>query len=107
MILELMIALSVGTGLFGIGLYGALSQTNLVMIIMGVELILAAALVNLVAFWRYLHPDEPAGQMFVLIVMAVMVFSLATCEEDCHIRDAKAWSVRRATARKSGVGVIQ
>ena len=72
MILELMIALGVGAGLFGVGLYGALSQTNLVMIIMGVELILAAALVNLVAFWRYLHPDEPAGQMFVLIVMAVM-----------------------------------
>ena len=41
MILELMIALSVGAGLFGIGLYGALSQTNLVMIVMGVELILA------------------------------------------------------------------
>lgn len=39
MIVEMMIALSVGAGLFGIGLYGALSQTNLVMIIMGVELI--------------------------------------------------------------------
>ena len=54
MIPELMIALSVGAALFGVGLYGALSQTNLVMIIMGVELILAAALLNLVAFWRYL-----------------------------------------------------
>ena len=76
MILELMIALSVGAGLFGVGLYGALSQTNLVMILMGVELILAAALVNIVAFWRYLHPDEPAAQMFVLIVMAVIPFGL-------------------------------
>ena len=55
MIPELMIALSVGAVLFAIGLYGALSQTNLVMIIMGVELVLAAALLNLVAFWRYLR----------------------------------------------------
>ena len=47
MILELMIALTVGAMMFGTGLYGALSQTNLVMIIMGVELVLAAALVNM------------------------------------------------------------
>ena len=42
MIPELIIALSAGALMFGTGLYGALSQTNLVMIIMGVELILAA-----------------------------------------------------------------
>tara|TARA_R110002094_G_scaffold163224_2_gene147854 strand:- start:118 stop:429 length:312 start_codon:yes stop_codon:yes gene_type:complete len=85
MILELMIALTIGAGLFAVGLYGALSQTNLVMIIMGVELILAAALVNLVAFWRYLHPDEPAGQMFVLIIMAISK-SRITCagEKKCR-----------------------
>lgn len=77
MIYELIVALAIGAILFGIGLYGALSQTNLVMIIMGVELILAAALINLVAFWRYLHPDVIAGQMFVLIVMAVMAVEMA------------------------------
>jgi len=70
MIPELLIALTIGAARFGVGLYGALSQTNLVMIIMGVELILAAALVNLVAFWRYLHPDIISGQMFVLIAIA-------------------------------------
>ncbi len=77
MSIELVIALTTGAAMFGIGVYGALSQTNLVMIIMGVELILAAALVNLVAFWRYLHPDVPAGQMFVLIIMAVMAVEMA------------------------------
>lgn len=76
MMMELMITLTVGAAMFGTGLYGALSQTNLVMIIMGVELILAAALVNLVAFWRYLHPEEPAAQMFVLIIMAVMAVEM-------------------------------
>lgn len=77
MIVELVIALSIGAALFGIGLYGALSQTNLVMIMMGVELILAAGLVNLVAFWRYLHPEVMSGQMFVLIVMTVMAVEMA------------------------------
>ncbi|BBP03224.1 NADH-quinone oxidoreductase subunit K [Sulfuriferula plumbiphila] len=77
MSLDLLLALFIGAALFGVGIYGALSQTNLVMIMMGVELILAGALVNLVAFWRFLHPDSYAGQMFVLIVMTVMALEMA------------------------------
>ncbi len=73
----LVIALAVGAALFGIGLYGALSQTNLVMIMMGVELMLGAAMLNLVAFWRFRHPDVAAGQLFVLIVMTVMAIEAA------------------------------
>lgn len=34
---------------------------NLVMIIMGVELILVVVLVNLVVFWCYLYFDELVG----------------------------------------------
>lgn len=75
--IELIIALTAGAALFGVGVYGALSQTNLVMIMMGVELILAGAMVNIVAFWRYLHPDVAAGQMFVLIIMTVMAIEMA------------------------------
>ncbi|OYV75031.1 MAG: NADH-quinone oxidoreductase subunit K [Chromatiales bacterium 21-64-14] len=77
MTLTLIVALITGAALFGVGLYGALSQTNLVMIMMGVELILAGALVNLVAFWRFLYPEVYAGQMFVLIVMTVMALEMA------------------------------
>ncbi len=73
----LLIALVAGAALFGVGLYGALSQTNLVMIMMGVELMLGAAMVNLVAFWRFLHPEALSGQMFVLIVMTVMAIEAA------------------------------
>lgn len=73
----LLLALLVGAALFAIGLYGALSQTNLVMIMMGVELMLGAAMVNLVAFWRFLYPEAFAGQMFVLIVMTVMAIEAA------------------------------
>lgn len=73
----LIVALVVGAVLFGIGLYGALSQTNLVMIMMGVELMLAGAMINLVAFWRFLHPEAYSGQVFVLIVMTVMALEMA------------------------------
>jgi NAD(P)H-quinone oxidoreductase subunit 4L len=73
----LVVALAVGAILFGIGLYGALSQTNLVMIMMGVEVMLGGAIVNLVAFWRFLHPEVYSGQMFVLIVMTVMALEMA------------------------------
>jgi NAD(P)H-quinone oxidoreductase subunit 4L len=76
-VITLAVALVVGAVLFGVGLYGALSQTNLVMIMMGVELMLGAAMVNLVAFWRFLHPEVYAGQMFVLIVMTVMAVEMA------------------------------
>lgn len=73
----LALALLVGAALFAIGLYGALSQTNLVMIMMGVELMLGAAMVNMVAFWRFLHPEAYSGQMFVLILMTVMALEMA------------------------------
>ena len=75
--ITLTVALAVGAILFGIGLYGALSQTNLVMIMMGVEVMLGGAMVNLVAFWRFLHPEVYSGQMFVLIVMTVMALEMA------------------------------
>ncbi len=77
MMMTLIVALIIGAVLFGTGLYGALSQTNLVMIMMGVELMLGAAMVNLVAFWRFLHPEVYAGQMFVLVVMTVMAVEAA------------------------------
>ncbi|OJV91788.1 MAG: NADH-quinone oxidoreductase subunit K [Chloroflexi bacterium 54-19] len=75
--MTMIVALVVGAVLFGTGLYGALSQTNLVMIMMGVELMLGAALVNLVAFWRFLHPEAFSGQMFFLIIMTVMALEMA------------------------------
>ncbi len=73
----MIVALLIGAVLFGVGFYGALSQTNLVMIMMGVEVMLGGAMVNLVAFWRFLHPAAYSGQMFVLIVMTVMALDMA------------------------------
>ena len=57
--------------LFCIGLYGALARRNSVAIIMGIELMLNAVNINLVAFWRYHAPGFLAGQVFAIIVFAV------------------------------------
>lgn len=58
--------------LFGVGVYGALSQTNTVMIIMGVEVMLGAAMLNLVAFTRYAFPRAADGSFFVLVILTLM-----------------------------------
>lgn len=38
--------------MFGIGLYGVLGQTNAIMVIMGVELMLGATMLNVIGFLR-------------------------------------------------------
>jgi NADH:ubiquinone oxidoreductase subunit K len=81
--------------LFSIGLYGVLSRKNAIAILMGIELMLNAVNVNLVAFWRYrtislsaLTPSSTpgypstlgqgiAGQVFAVIVFAVAAAEVA------------------------------
>jgi NADH-quinone oxidoreductase subunit K len=57
--------------LFSIGLFGALSRRNAVAILLGIELMLNAINVNLVAFWRYGDVAVMTGQVFAIIVFAV------------------------------------
>ena len=57
--------------LFCIGLYGVMARRNAVAILMAVELMLNAVNINLIAFWRYLQPDEPVGQVWAIFVLAV------------------------------------
>lgn len=70
--IELPVILAVGGLLFAIGLYGVLSQTNTIMVIMGVELLLGASALNLVAFTRYAWPETAQGSFFVLVVITLM-----------------------------------
>ena len=67
--------LILSAGLFSIGLYGVLARKNAIAIFMGIELMLNAVNINLVAFWRYLSPENITGQVF-----AVMVFAVAAAE---------------------------
>lgn len=57
--------------LFCIGLYGVMARRNAVAILMAVELMLNAVNINLVAFWRYLTPENPRGVVWAIMVLAV------------------------------------
>ena len=57
---------------FAIGLAGALTRRNAIMILIGIELMLNAANLSLIAFWRYgPHPELLTGMMFAIFSIAV------------------------------------
>jgi NADH-quinone oxidoreductase subunit K len=58
--------------LFGIGLAGALTRRNAIIVLIGIELMLNAANLNFIAFWRYgPNPQALTGVMFVIFSIAV------------------------------------
>ena len=64
--------LIVGAVLFGIGLWIALSKRNAVMVLMGIEIMLNAVNLTLVAFSRFAVSATPiAGQVFVIFIITV------------------------------------
>ena len=73
--LKLIYFLIISAILFGIGIYGVLTKRHLIHVLLSVELILNAVLINLVAFSSFTTPDKITGQMF-----AVFVIVVAACE---------------------------
>ena len=73
--IPLQLYLLLGAALFCLGLYGALARRNAIAILIGVELMLNAVNINLVAFWRYIKPAnlvfDLAGQVFALFVITL------------------------------------
>jgi NADH-quinone oxidoreductase subunit K len=69
--------LMLAAALFSIGLFGVLVRRNAVAILLGVELMLNAVNINLVAFWRYGDVTSMAGQVFAVIVFAVAAAEVA------------------------------
>jgi NADH-quinone oxidoreductase subunit K len=58
--------------LFAIGLAGALTRRNAIMVLIGIELMLNAANLNFIAFWRYgPNPQALTGVMFVIFSIGV------------------------------------
>jgi NAD(P)H-quinone oxidoreductase subunit 4L len=58
--------------IFGVGVYGALSQQSFVMIMMGLELMINASILAAGAFWAYSTDGPPKGQMLIVVFMTVM-----------------------------------
>jgi len=57
--------------LFAIGLAGALTRRNAIVILIGIEFMLNAANLNFIAFWRYGSNAAPIGIIFVLFSIGV------------------------------------
>ena len=71
MMVSLSSYLLLAAGLFCIGVFGALARRNAVAVLMGVELMLNAVNVNLIAFWRYTNVTQLTGQIFAIFVITV------------------------------------
>src|ERR1700736_6620683 len=64
--------LVVSAVLFGIGLWTALGKRNAVQILMGIEIMLNAVNLALVAFSRFVKSPTPiAGHVFVIFILTV------------------------------------
>jgi NADH:ubiquinone oxidoreductase subunit K len=58
--------------LFSIGLAGALVRRNAILVLIGIELMLNAANLNFIAFWRYgPNPEALTGIMFTIFSISI------------------------------------
>ena len=68
----LQLCLVLSSLLFCVGLAGALSRSNTILVLLGIELMLNATNLNFIAFWRYgPDPAQGTGVIFVLFAIAV------------------------------------
>jgi NAD(P)H-quinone oxidoreductase subunit 4L len=63
--------------LFSVGLFGALSQQSIVMLMMGLELMVNGVILAAVTFWHFQEPSTSDGQIPVLIAFCVMAIEMA------------------------------
>jgi NAD(P)H-quinone oxidoreductase subunit 4L len=75
--MTLQLFLLVAAALLCIGLYGALSQQSIVMLMMGLELMLAGVIVATAAFWFFLVPAGTDGQVLIVVVITAMAVEMA------------------------------
>lgn len=69
--MPLLFPLLLSAALFGIGLYGVLARRNAVMVLIGIELMLNAVNVNLVAFDTWWGDALHTGQVLTLFTVAI------------------------------------
>ncbi|QXJ24831.1 NADH-quinone oxidoreductase subunit NuoK [Actinomadura graeca] len=69
--------LLLAAALFSVGLFGALSQQSVVMLLMGLELMINGLLVAAGGFWLRVSPSGADGQVLVLVAITVMALEMA------------------------------
>jgi NADH:ubiquinone oxidoreductase subunit K len=63
--------LCVAALLFAIGFGGVVARRNAIVVLMGIELMLNAANLNFIAFWKFSPGADPGGYIFVLFSIAI------------------------------------
>ncbi len=70
--ISLPVFLLLSAALFSLGLFAVLIHRSAILLLIGVELMLASANLNFIAFWRFgPHPEAMTGVLFVLFSIAV------------------------------------
>lgn len=69
--------LAVAAILFAIGVYTVIAQRAAVMILMGVEVLLNAIGLNIIAFWRFTAPADYSAQIFAILIITVGAVEMA------------------------------
>jgi NADH-quinone oxidoreductase subunit K/NAD(P)H-quinone oxidoreductase subunit 4L len=69
--------LIVGAILFAIGVYTVIAQRAAVMILMGIEVLLNAIGLNIIAFWRFVAPTDYSAQIFAILIITIGAVEMA------------------------------
>lgn len=64
---------------FCVGLFGVLVRRNAIAVLMAIEIMLNAANINFLAFWRYGTPPPAEGPL-TGVMMAIFVITIAAAE---------------------------
>jgi NADH-quinone oxidoreductase subunit K len=57
--------------LFAIGLTGALTRKNAIVVLLAIEIMFNAAILNLITFWHYRHFASLTAQMFAIFAISI------------------------------------
>ena len=63
--------LTVTSILFFIGIYGFITRKNLISVLISIELVMNASVVNFVVINKYLYPEMLQGVIFAIFIIAV------------------------------------
>ncbi|MCX5302715.1 NADH-quinone oxidoreductase subunit NuoK [Streptomyces sp. NBC_00160] len=75
--MNLELFLMLASALFCVGLFGALTQQSIVMLMMGLELMLGGVILAAGAVWHYIAPAAADGQVLIVVAITAMAVEMA------------------------------
>ncbi|GGW04518.1 MULTISPECIES: NADH-quinone oxidoreductase subunit NuoK [Streptomyces] len=75
--MSLEVVMLLAAALLCAGLFGALTQQSIVMLMMGLELMLGGVIVAAAGAWHYIAPGSADGQVIVIVAVTAMALEMA------------------------------